>query len=136
MKVFEKTCSKCHRINGKGHEVGPDLSDVRNRSKLALLYDILDPNSKVEPRFTAYTIATVDGKVFNGLIVSETAEAVVLRMAEGKEQTIGRGEIEVIRASEVSLMPEGVEKDIKPQDMADLLEFLKGGNTTKRQPPN
>jgi putative membrane-bound dehydrogenase-like protein len=125
-KVFEKTCSKCHRINGKGHEVGPDLSDVRNRSKLALLYDILDPNSKVEPRFTAYTVATIDGKVFNGLVASETAEAVVLRMAEGKEQTIGRGEIEVIRASEVSLMPEGVEKDIKPQDMADLLEFLKG----------
>lgn len=125
-KVFEKTCSKCHRINGKGHQVGPDLSDVRNRSKLALLYDILDPNSKVEPRFTAYTVATVDGKVFNGLIVSESAEAVVLRMAEGKEQTIGRGEIEVIRASKVSLMPEGVEKDVKPQDMADLLEFLKG----------
>lgn len=126
-KVFEKTCAKCHRINGKGHQVGPDLSDVRNRSKLALLYDILDPNSKVEPRFTAYTVATVDGKVFNGLIVSETAEAVVLRMAEGKEQTIGRGEIEVIRASDVSLMPEGVEKDVTPQNMADLLEFLKSG---------
>ena len=126
-KVFEKTCSKCHRINGKGHQVGPDLSDVRNRSKLALLYDILDPNSKVEPRFTAYTVATVDGKVFNGLIVSESAEAVVLRMAEGKEQTIGRGEIEVIRASDVSLMPEGVEKDVTPQNMADLLEFLKSG---------
>jgi putative membrane-bound dehydrogenase-like protein len=126
-KIFEKTCSKCHRINGKGHQVGPDLSDVRNRSHLALLYDILDPNSKVEPRFTAYTVATVDGKVFNGLIVSETDEAVVLRMAEGKEQTIGRGEIEVIRASKVSLMPEGVEKDVTPQNMADLLEFLKGG---------
>ena len=135
-KVFEKTCSKCHRINGKGHQVGPDLSDVRNRSKLALLYDILDPNSKVEPRFTAYTVATVDGKVFNGLIVSESDEAVVLRMAEGKEQTIGRGEIEVIRASDVSLMPEGVEKDIKLQDMANLLEFLKGGNTKKRQAAN
>lgn len=130
-KVFEKTCSKCHRINGKGHQVGPDLSDVRNRSHLALLYDILDPNSKVEPRFTAYTVATVDGKVFNGLIVSETDEAVVLRMAEGKEQTIGRGEIEVIRASKVSLMPEGVEKDVTPQNMADLLEFLKGGKSTK-----
>jgi len=132
-KVFEKTCSKCHRINGKGHQVGPDLSDVRNRSKLALLYDILDPNSKVEPRFTAYTVATVDGKVFNGLIVSETDEAVVLRMAEGKEQTIGRGEIDVIRASNVSLMPEGVEKDVTLQNMADLLEFLKGDQTIKRQ---
>ncbi|MDA1164497.1 MAG: sulfatase-like hydrolase/transferase [Planctomycetota bacterium] len=124
-KVFEKTCSKCHRINGKGHEVGPDLSDVRNRSHLALLYDILDPNSKVEPRFSAYTVVTIDGKLFNGLIVSESDEAVVLRMAEGKQQTIGRGEIEVMRASTVSLMPEGVEKDVTPQNMADLLEFLK-----------
>jgi putative heme-binding domain-containing protein len=90
-----------------------------------LLYDILDPNAKVEPRFTAYTVVTDDGKVYNGLIASETSEAVVLRMAEGKEQTIGRDQIEEIRDSNVSLMPEGIEKDVKLQDMADLLEFLK-----------
>ena len=126
-KVFQRICSKCHRINGKGHEAGPDLSDVRNRSHLALLYDILDPNAKVEPRFTSYTVLTSDGKVFNGLVVSETAEAVVLRMAEGKQQTIGRAEIDEIRASNVSLMPEGVEKDVTIQQMADLLEYLKSG---------
>ena len=123
--VYRKICFKCHRIDGEGHEAGPDLSDVRNRSKLALLYDILDPNSKVEPRFSAYTVVTVDGKVASGLIVSETDEAIVLRMAEGKQQTIGRAEIDEIRASNVSLMPEGVEKDVTPQEMADLLEFLK-----------
>ncbi len=125
VKVFEKICAKCHRIDGIGHQAGPDISDVRNRSKAALLYDILDPNAKVEPRFTSYTVVTDDGRVFNGLIASETAEAVVLRMAEGKEQTIGRSEIDEIRASNISLMPEGVEKDISLQDMANLLEFLK-----------
>lgn len=126
--VFKRVCSKCHRINGEGHQTGPDISDVRNRSRSALLYDILDPNSKVEPRYTAYSVVTVDGKVFNGLIAAETSEAVVLRMAEGKEQAIGRGEIDVIKASNVSLMPEGVEKDVTVQQMADLLEFLKGRN--------
>ncbi len=124
-KVFLRICAACHRIDGKGHEAGPDLSDVRNRSKPALLYDILDPNAKVEPRFTAYSVLTLDGVLYNGLIVSETADAVIVKMAEGKQQTIGRAEIDQIKVSNVSLMPEGVEKDISRQQMADLLEFLK-----------
>jgi putative heme-binding domain-containing protein len=125
-QVFTRVCAACHRVDGKGHEAGPDLSDVRNRSKPALLYDILDPNSKVEPRFTAYSVLTVDGAVFQGLIESETSEAVVLKMAEGKQKTIGRAEIEQIKVSNVSLMPEGIEKDVTPQQMADLLDYLKG----------
>jgi putative heme-binding domain-containing protein len=117
VRVFRRICAACHKLDGIGHDAGPDLSDVRNRSKPAILYDILDPNSKVEPRFTAYSVLTLDGVVFNGLIVSETSEAVVLKMAEGKQQTIGRAEIDQIKVSDVSLMPEGVEKD--------LLEYLK-----------
>jgi len=126
MKVFERICAKCHRIDGRGHEVGPDISDVRNRSRDALLYDILDPNQKLEPRFTDYLVVTDDGRIFNGLMVSETAEAVVLRQPEGKQQTIARNEIEELRASGKSLMPEGVEKELTVQQMADLLEYLKG----------
>ena len=125
-KVFTRICAACHRVDGKGHDAGPDLSDTRNRSRPALLYDILDPNSKVEPRFTSYSVLTVDGQVYNGLVVSESSEAVVLKMAEGKQQTIGRSEIDQIKVSDVSLMPEGIEKDVTLQQMADLLEFLKG----------
>lgn len=122
--VFQKICAKCHRINGVGHEAGPDLSDVGNRSRTALLHDILDPNAKVEPRFTSYVIQTDDGLLFEGLIVSETAEAVVLNLGEGKQQIVARDEIMRIRASELSLMPEGIEKEVGVQEMADLLEFL------------
>ncbi|QDT11192.1 Cytochrome c [Planctomycetes bacterium K23_9] len=128
-KVFARICAACHRRNGVGHDAGPDLSDTQNRSKAALLYDILDPNAKVEPRFTAYSILSVDGQVFNGLIVSESSEAVVLKMAEGKSKTIGRAEIEEIKVSKVSMMPEGIEKDITPQQMADLLAYLKGDHS-------
>ena len=124
-QVFTRVCASCHRISGLGHQAGPDLSDVRNRSKPALLYDILDPNSKVEPRFTAYSILTLEGSVFTGLVESETSEAIVLKMAEGKSKTIGRAEIDQMKASDVSLMPEGIEKDITPQQMADLLAYLK-----------
>lgn len=126
LKLFDRVCAKCHRIDGRGHEVGPDISDVRNRSRDALLYDILDPNQKLEPRFTDYLVVTDDGRIFNGLMVSETAEAVVLRQPEGKELTIARNEIEELRGSGKSLMPEGVEKELTIQQMADLLEYLKG----------
>lgn len=123
--VFEKTCSKCHRIDGKGHQVGPDISDTRNRSRDALLYDILDPNRRVDPQFTDYSIATVDGRVFNGLLVSDVGNTIILRQAEGKEQAVPREQIEEMRSTNRSLMPEGVEKDVTIQQMADLLEFLK-----------
>lgn len=122
--VFKRVCASCHKVNGQGLSTGPDLSDAKNRSKAALLYDILDPNSKVEPRFAAYTVLTVDGNVLTGLIAEESDEAIVLKMAEGKSQTIGRAEIEAVKASEVSLMPEGIEKEITTSQMADLLEYL------------
>ena len=126
--VFRRVCAKCHRVHGVGHLAGPDISDVRNRAPAALLYDILDPNAKVEPRFALYVVTTRDGRVFEGLIRAESPQAVVLRMPEGKEQEIDRSDIEHIRATNVSLMPEGIEKEISLQQMADLLEFLKTRN--------
>ena len=130
VKVYDRICAKCHRLDGRGHEVGPDISDVRNRSREALLFEILDPNKKLEPRFTDYVVVTVNGQVFNGLMVSETSDAVVLRQAEGKQQVIARNQIEELRASGKSLMPEGVEKEVTIQQMADLLEFLKSRRKT------
>ena len=124
LKIFERVCATCHKIDGKGFEAGPDISDVRNRSREALLYDILDPNAKVEPRFTDYTVVLVDGRVFNGLMVSETVDAVILKQAKNKQQIIARNDIEIIRASGKSLMPEGLEKELKRQDLADVIAFI------------
>ncbi len=124
-KVFDQVCAKCHVIDGQGHDVGQDISDVRNRSRQALLYDILDPNRKLEPRFADYLIVTVDGRVFNGIMISETAEAVVLKQAEAKQIVIPRNDIDEIQSSGKSLMPEGMEKEVTVQQMADLLEYLK-----------
>ncbi|MCA9035334.1 MAG: c-type cytochrome [Planctomycetaceae bacterium] len=124
-KVFEKSCSKCHRIDGVGHQVGPDISDTRSRARDALLYDILDPNRRVDPQYSDYVVVTSDGRTFNGLMVSETPDAVVLRQAEAIQQTVLRTDIEEIHSTNRSLMPEGIEKDVSVQQMADLLEFLK-----------
>ncbi len=123
--VFEKTCVKCHRIDGKGHNVGPDISDTKRRSRDALLYDILDPNRRVDPQFSEYIVLTNDGLTYNGLLVSDSGEQIVLRQPEGKERTIARADIEEMQATRKSLMPEGIEKDVSVQQMADLLQFLK-----------
>lgn len=124
-QIFRRVCAACHMVDGDGKSVGPDLSDTRNRSSLALLHDILDPNDKVEPRFNSYTLLTVDGQVFTGLVESENEQSVVLRMSEGKRNVIGRAQIEQIQSNDLSLMPEGIEKDVSLQEMADLLAFLK-----------
>ena len=124
--VFQKTCATCHRVAGVGVAVGPDVSDPYNKSKAMLLGDILDPNGAIDGNFVTYTVATRDGKVLGGLIASETASALTLRRAEGQEDVVLRQDVEAIRSTGVSLMPEGLEKDVTVDQMADLLAFLKG----------
>ncbi len=124
--TFEKTCSKCHRINNVGHNVGPDISDTRARARDALLYDVLDPNRRVDPQFTEYVVVTTDGRLFNGLMIAESTDSVTLRQPEGREQVIARSEIEDLKTTNKSLMPEGIERDVTVEQMADVLEFLKG----------
>lgn len=125
--VFKKICAACHRVRDLGHAIGPDITDVRNKTRETLLYDILDPNRAVEPRWVSYVVITSDGRALNGLLASESATGIVLRRAEGKEDVLARSEIDEMSASGKSLMPEGVEKDITVEQMGDLLEFLKQG---------
>ena len=123
--VFERTCSKCHRIGSVGQSVGPDISDTRARAADALLYDILDPNRRVDPQFSEYVVVTTDGRLLNGLLVSETPQTITLRQAEGRESSLNRSDVEELRATNRSLMPEGIEKDVTITQMADILAFLK-----------
>lgn len=123
-KVFAKSCAVCHRVGQSGQLVGPDLTDVRNRSALALLHEILDPNAKVEPRFTSCTVITTDGKTITGILSAESDQAVQLRCSGGKVEEIPRAQIEDFIVSQKSLMPEGLETEITLQQMSDLLAFL------------
>jgi putative heme-binding domain-containing protein len=121
---FKKLCASCHRLGNEGVEVGPDLASLSDKSPESLLIAILDPNRAFETKFVGFAIATVDGRVLNGLITSESATAVTLRRQEGKDDVLLRSEIQEMAASGQSLMPEGVEKDLKPRDLADLIAYL------------
>lgn len=125
--VFAKHCMTCHAIQGTGHRVGPDLASVAARPREQNLADILDPNRSVSTDSVSYVIATRNGRVLSGVIAAETGTAITLRRAEGIEESIARSEIEELRSTGKSLMPEGLEQGITQQDMADLLEFLRTG---------
>jgi putative membrane-bound dehydrogenase-like protein len=118
-------CYGCHRLEGKGGAVGPDLSLVgRFRDPRALLEAVVFPSSTIVPEFRSFTIQTRDGKTTNGMIVAETADAVYLRTSQLAEIRLARKDIEEIAPSAVSIMPQGLEKTMTDQEFADLLEFL------------
>ncbi len=124
--VFRRECAQCHRLDQEGAAVGPDLFGVRNQPKEAILLHILVPDHELTPGFTAYTVATRDGRILTGLIASETDASIVLRQPLGKEDVVLRSDIDELSASKQSLMPQGVEKTISRQEFADLLSYLKG----------
>jgi putative membrane-bound dehydrogenase-like protein len=124
-EVFRKNCATCHRIAGTGILVGPDISDTRTKTAEQLLNDILNPNAAIDNNYVNYLVTTRSGKVLSGIIVSETASSVTLRRAENQTDTVLRSDIEDIRSTGQSLMPEGLEKTISLDEMSDLLNFLK-----------
>lgn len=123
--VFEKNCSICHRIGDVGVQFAPDISDSRERTPLQILTDILQPNRAIDSNYFSYTVATDDGRVHRGVLSAETATSVTLKQQEGKSETILRDEIENLHSDGVSYMPEGLEKEMSLQDVADLISFIK-----------
>jgi putative heme-binding domain-containing protein len=126
-QVFAKICASCHRFQGVGEEVGPDLASLGDKSPEALLVAILDPNRAVEARYIAYTAVTKSGVNYTGLLASETGNSVTLVSQDGKKHTILRTELEALSSTDKSAMPEGLEKDLKPQDIADVIAHLRVG---------
>jgi putative heme-binding domain-containing protein len=122
--VFTKNCAICHKLRGEGAAVGPDLSGMAVHGKDQLLVHILDPNRDVEGNFVTYTALTADGLVISGMLVGESRTSIDLVDAEGKRHAVLREDIDELKRSGASLMPEGFEKQLNRQQLADLLTYL------------
>lgn len=123
-QLYEKHCSTCHNPNKSGVAIGASLDNLTNRTDEALVTAILDPNSAVEPKYKSYFVQLDDGKTLVGVIESEVADNLTLAHADGKRTTIRRGEIEIIKSTGTSLMPEGFESTLSPADLQALVRFL------------
>ncbi len=122
--VFEKACAQCHLAAGLGHNVGPDISDLSHRSVEDIASHILDPNMAINPSFISFTVETKDDEFETGLLHSDTADAVTLLQAQALKVTIPRAKIQRMESTGLSLMPEGLETGLTPQDLRDLVAFL------------
>jgi len=122
--LFKQQCSNCHQIGTVGFQVGPNLATMKNRGPDAILTNVLDPNREVNPAWRDYIAVTTDGQTHNGVLIAESASTLTFRRAEAKETSLLRSDVEALRDTGRSLMPEGLEKNLDPQSMADLIGWM------------
>lgn len=134
-KVFAERCATCHRLYDEGHAVGPELTALVGRPSEVLLEAILDPNRALESRFMAYVAVTHDGLTYQGVWRGETAGVVTLVGPEERLYEIPRQQLERLTPSNRSLMPEGLERDVSPEAMSDLLAYLRQRTAPPKQVP-
>jgi putative heme-binding domain-containing protein len=118
-------CKSCHRRNGVGVELGPDLSKVGAKyPRPELLRQILEPSLVVDPKYRAYLLETTSGTVRTGLLVGRTEREVVLRDAQNQEVRVTAADVERLDPQKQSLMPDLLLRGLTAQQAADLLEYL------------
>ncbi|MFO1020534.1 MAG: HEAT repeat domain-containing protein [Planctomycetales bacterium] len=131
--VFAKAnCIKCHRFNNEGEGIGPDLTTVRRRfQKREIIESVLNPSQVISDQYKSLTIATTDGLVYSGMPVPDTGvkNAVVLLLSDATRVTIPKNKIEDQQPAKISVMPEGLLKELSLQDVADLFAFLETSRT-------
>jgi putative heme-binding domain-containing protein len=120
----QAVCSVCHQVRGEGGIIGPDLSNLVHRDYASVLKDILQPSAAINPDRIAYVIELKAGGSMLGIILEDTATSLVVGDVTGAKQTIARSDIASLKASAVSLMPEGLWQNLNVQQQRDLMTFL------------
>jgi putative heme-binding domain-containing protein len=122
--VFQKVCGQCHKIYGQGQEVGPEITANGRASFEQLLSNVFDPSLVIGAAYQARQVVTTEGRVLTGLVAEENEQRVVLKIQGGKAEAIPRDEIDEMTTSALSLMPEGLEKQLTPPELSDLFAYL------------
>ncbi len=124
-QLFADNCAVCHRPAEGKAMVGPAIDNLSHWTVEQWVTAIMDPNRAIEPKFHQYTVLTADGQVLAGVIQQRTAQSVRLAAVDGSEREVALSNIEEIRDSGVSLMPEGLEAKLSPEKLAALIAFLR-----------
>jgi putative heme-binding domain-containing protein len=121
--VYVANCAVCHKFNGEGGMVGPDLTGIASRDRTDILLEILDPNRSVEANYRLWNVTTKDGNTYSGRLEAETQTTVEILDAAAQKHVIQRRDIEALEASPLSIMPVGFEA-LPADDLKALIEYL------------
>jgi putative membrane-bound dehydrogenase-like protein len=129
--LFRKHCATCHRLFGEGESIGPDLTFANRKDRDDVLRQIVDPSAVIRKEYLAYVVQTTDGRSLTGLIAEQTPQTITLLDAKNQRIKVARNDIAAIQESPVSLMPENLLKELKPQELRDLFRYLQ----SEKPPP-
>lgn len=119
-------CTTCHRLEGTGGQVGPDLTRVWDTQTIEKLVEAMaQPSKEIKEGYQSFRLDTVGGQVHTGLKVFESKDEVVIREATGRDVRVKRDDIEKLATSKVSLMPDDVVAQLTHEQFVDLVAFLK-----------
>ncbi len=127
--VFNSTktqCIACHKVGYVGGSNGPDLTRIGNiRTERDLLESIVFPSASFVRSYEPVRVVTTDERTFNGVLKKDAPDEIIVVVAADKEERISRADVASITPSAVSLMPSGLDQQLTPQDLADLVAFLR-----------
>jgi putative heme-binding domain-containing protein len=124
-KVFSMTCAGCHKLFGQGGQIGPDLTAFKRDDLQNMLLNIVHPNAEIREGYVNYILTTKDGRTLTGFLADEDKQAVVIRGIDGANVTIARAEIQEMKPTGFSLMPEGLMQGLEDQQIRDLFAYLR-----------
>ncbi len=123
--LYKENCGKCHVLFDEGGLIGPDLTQYKRDDLATMLVNIVNPSLQIREGFEAFVVLTADGLTLNGFVADQDNRIVVLRTADGQTIVVQRDEIEAMKASPVSIMPEGLLNSLNEQQMRDLFAYLR-----------
>ncbi len=128
-QVFQRVCTSCHRVDGRGVNFGPDIAAIGERIKEgkireSIIYSIIEPNREIAKAYETRKILTSDGLLYNGFVETENDDQVVIRLAGDKVLTLATEDIEQSAIEKVSSMPEGLGFSISPDEFLDVVEYI------------
>lgn len=123
--IFQKTCAACHVLYGEGGKVGPELTGANRANLDYILLNSVYPSLDVPHAYRTVSVLTVDGRVVNGVLAEEDGTKIVLRTPEQPRVVIAKEDIDFRKISPQSMMPDGQLDAMKPQEVIDLVKYLR-----------
>lgn len=117
-------CGKCHRLFHRGSDIGPDLTAYNRTNLRRMLLAIIHPNAEIREGFESHTAYTIDGRVLTGVKQEQNDQVLILRGADGQDQTVPVAEIDELETNKTSLMPERILATLSEEEIRDLFAFL------------
>jgi len=124
-QLFTQSCGKCHVLFNQGGKIGPDLTTYKRDDLRGMLLNVVNPSAEIREGFENYVARTADGRTLTGFIADQDQSIVVLRGADGQNISLARDNIEDLRASKTSLMPENQLNNLTDQQIRDLFAYLR-----------